>query len=118
MHMLQSLFRCWIMLMVFHRLHYDKALVVALSPSKYWHLNTHQTHQIVQDFIVTFHEYPVENFHSVLRARTNETDAAEQLQKKAKDIDVCKNEMQSFQSSFVPPRKFNCSRKSINILKA
>ena len=114
----KSLFRCWIMLMVFHRRHYDKALLVALSTLKYWHENTHPMHQIVQDFIVAFDEYPVENFHSVLRARTNDTDTAEQIQKKAKEIDACKNEMQAFQSSFVPPRKFNFSRKRIDSLKA
>ena len=70
--------------MVFYRRRYDKDLLVALSTLKYWHLNTDPMHQIVQDFTVAFGEYPVENFHSVLRARTSETDTAEQIQKKAK----------------------------------
>lgn len=74
-------------------------------------------HQIIQNFVVAFDEYPMENFHSVLRARTKETDTAEQLGEKAKEIDVCKNEMQALQPSFVPPKKFNFSRKRINHLK-
>ena len=53
----------------------------------------------------------------MLRARTKETDTAEQIQKKAREIDTCKKEIEEFQSSFVPPRKFNFSRKRINNLK-
>ena len=75
-------------------------------------------HQIVQDFFVAFDEYPVENFHSVLRSRTKETDTVEQVREKSKEIDVCKKEMQAFQSSFVPPKKFTFSRKRIDNLKA
>ena len=114
----KSLFRCWIMMMVFCRRHYDKALLVALSTLKYWDHNTHPMHQTVQQFLAAFDEYPVENFHSVLRARTNETDTAEQIRKKAKEIDNCKKELHEFQSSFVPPRKFNFSKKRIDNLKA
>jgi hypothetical protein len=45
------------------------------------------------------------------------SDTAEQIREKAKEIDACKKEMHEFQSSFVPPRKFNFSRKRINNLK-
>lgn len=41
---------------------------------------------------------------------------AEKIQE-AREIDACKKEMQEFQSSFVPPRKFNFSRKRIDSLK-
>jgi hypothetical protein len=97
----KSLFRCWIMMMVFCRRHYDKALLVALSTLKYWDDNTHPMHQIVQQFLAAFDEYPVENFHSVLRARTNETDTAEQIREKAKEIDACKKELHELQSTSV-----------------
>ena len=53
----------------------------------------------------------------MLRARTKETDTAEQIQKKAREIDTCKKEMEEFQSSFVPPRKFNFRRRRIDNLK-
>ena len=113
----KSLFRCWIMMMVFHRRHYDKALLIVLTTFKYWHENKHPLHEVIHQFLVALDEYPVENFHSVLRARTKETDTAEQIQKKAREIDTCKKEMEEFQSSFVPPRKFNFSRKRIDNLK-
>ena len=74
-------------------------------------------HLVIQQFLAAFDEYPVENFHSVLRARTKETDTAEQICEKAKEIDACKKEMQEFQSSFVPPRKFNFGRRRIDNLK-
>ena len=54
---------------------------------------------------------------AVLRARTKETNTAEQICEKAKEIDACKKDMQEFQSSFVPLRKFNFSRKGIVNLK-
>ena len=114
----KSLFHCWIMMMVFQRRHYDKALLVALSTFEYWKESTHPMHQLIKNYLVAFHEYPVENFHSVLRARTHETDNAAQIQEKAKEIDACKDEMKEFQSSFVPPRKFNFSRKRVDTLKA
>ena len=113
----QSLFRCWTMMMIFHRRHYDKALLIVLSTFKYWQENTHPVHDIIQQFLVALDEYPVENFHSVLRARTSVSDTAEQIREKAKEIDACKKEMHEFQSSFVPPRKFNFSRKRIHNLK-
>ena len=113
----KSLFRCWVMMMIFHRRHYNKALLVALSTLKYWHENTHPMHLVIQQFLAAFDEYPVENFHSVLRARTKETDTAEQICEKAKEIDACKKDMQEFQLSFVPSRKFNFSRKRIDSLK-
>ena len=40
-----------------------------------------------------------------------------QIQEKAREIDACKTEMLEFQSSFVPPRKFNFSQKRIDSLK-
>ncbi len=62
-------------------------------------------------------EYPVENFHSILRARTNETDSAEQIAFKAKEIDACKHELHSFKSVSVSPKRFNYGAKTINVLK-
>ena len=62
----------WVMMMVFRRRHYDKALLIALSNFHYWHEKDHPLHQVIQQFLVALDEYPVENFHSVLRARKNE----------------------------------------------
>ena len=61
--------------------------------------------------LVTFDEYTVENFHSILRKRTKETDTADEISFKAKEIDACKHELHSFQSIFVLPRRFHFSSK-------
>ncbi len=89
--------------MVFRRRHYDKALLIVPSLFEYWQDKDHPMHQTIKQFLVAFDEYPVENFHSVLRARTIETDTAEQIRVKAKEIDLCKKELHEFQSAFVPP---------------
>lgn len=67
--------------------------------------------------LVAFDEYPVENFRSVLKARTKETDTPEQIAFKAKEIGAYKHELHSFKSVFVPPRRFSYCPKKINILK-
>ena len=74
-------------------------------------------YEVIKQFLPAFDEYPVENFHSVLRTSTNEKDTAEQIHVKAKEIDACKKEMQKFQSSFLPHKRFNFSRKRIDNLK-
>jgi hypothetical protein len=106
------------MFVVYRRRHYNKALLITLSLFQHWQGNTHSMFEIVRQYIVAFDEYPVENFHSVLRARTKETDSADQIAFKAKDIDACNHELHSFKSVFVPTKKFNYSSKRINTLKA
>ena len=77
----------------------------------------HPINEVIQHFLVAFDEYPVENFHSLLRARTNETDTAEQIRIKAKEIDAWKKDLQDFQSAFVPARRFNFSSRRKDNLK-
>ena len=104
-------------MMTFQRRRYDKAVLIVLSIFKYWQENTHPMHGVIQQFLVALDEYPVDNFHSVLRARTSVSNTAEQIREKGKEIDACKKEMHEFQSSLVPSRKFNFCRKKINNLK-
>lgn len=113
----KSLLHCWVMFMVFKRRHYDKALLVAISIIQYWKDHSHPLFQTMSSALVAFDEYPVENFHSLLRARTRETDTGEQLNLKAKEIDACKHELHLFKSMFVPPRKFSFCQKKITSLK-
>ena len=107
----QSVLRCWVMLMVFGRRHHDKALLVALSMFRFWKDHAHPFHDTLATSLAAFDEYPVENFHSVLRARTKEGNTAEQISLRAKEIDACKHELHNFKSWFVPPKKFNFSSK-------
>ena len=43
----------WVMMMVFCRRHYDKALLIALSNFHYWHEKDHPLHQVIQQFLKT-----------------------------------------------------------------
>lgn len=113
----QSLLQCWVMMLVFKRRHYDKALLVAISLLRYWKDQSHPFHQVMQNSLVAFDEYPIENFHSVLRARTRATDNGDQINLMAKEIDACKHELQTFKTLFVPPRKIAFSSKKVNELK-
>ena len=113
-----SLLLCWIMFTVFRRRRYNKALLIMLSLFQHWKDNAHSMFETLRHYLVAFDEYPVENFHSILRARTNKTDSADQIAFKAKEIDACKHELHSFKSVFVPPKRFNYITKGIHILKS
>ncbi len=67
--------------------------------------------------LAAFDEYPVENFHSILRARTSATDTGDQIHDKAREIDACKHELHEFKSWFVPARNYSFSPARIKALK-
>ena len=113
----QSLLHCWVMFVVFQRRHYNKALLIMLSAFLHLQENASTMSDTLRQNLVAFDEYTVENFHSILRKRTKETDTADEISFKAKEIDACKHELHSFQSIFVPPRRFHFSSKKINKLK-
>ena len=116
-HYYLSLLHCWVMMMVYQRRHYDKALLIALSLLKYWKDHCHPIHQSLITALPAFDEYPIENFHSVLRGRTREFDTGSQINLMAKEIDACKHELHNFKCMFVPPKRFTFSQKKIDNLK-
>ena len=93
------------MFVVFRRRQYNKALLFLLSTFLHWQGNAPSMFVTIHEHLASFDEYPVENFHSVLRKRTKETDTADETAAKAKETDACKHELHSFQSTFVPPKK-------------
>eukprot|EP00112_Aurelia_sp_Birch-Aquarium-sp1_P003440 Seg1384.3 transcript_id=Seg1384.3/GoldUCD/mRNA.D3Y31 product="hypothetical protein" protein_id=Seg1384.3/GoldUCD/D3Y31 len=114
----ESVFRCWVMMMVFLRRHYNKALLIATSVYEHLKSVDHPILERLYDSLVGLDEYPVENFHSSLRARTRKTDTAEQIMMKALELDACKKELQSFKSWFTPARKVSFSPRTIGKLKS
>ena len=64
-----------------------------------------------------FDEYPVQNFHSLLRAQTRHNDTREQLHRKAKAIDSSKAILLEFQSIFSAPKNYTFSRSQLQELK-
>ncbi|XP_065067660.1 uncharacterized protein LOC135693193 [Rhopilema esculentum] len=116
-HYFQSVLRCWIMLSVFKRRHYDKALLILLTTYEYLKKINHPLFHVISKFLVAFDEYSVENFHSILRGRTNVTDNAAQICLQAREIDACKHELHAFKSWFVPPRRYNFCPSKVQRLK-
>ena len=116
-HYFQSVLRCWVMLSVFKRRHYDKALLILLTKFEHLKAIDHPLFMVISQFLVAFDEFSVENFHSILRGRTKSTDNGTQIRLQARGIDACKHELHEFNSWFVPPRKYNFSTSKIKTLK-
>ena len=97
--------------MTFKRRHYDKALLILLTTFSHLKNTNHPLFSTLLHSLNVFDEYPVENFHSVLRGRTKATDTGKQIFLKAREIDACKHELQEFKSSFVPPESSPLARE-------
>ena len=113
----ESLLCCWVMFLMYRRRHYDKAPLIALSNIEYWKSIDHPLVSTLLSYVCAFEEYPVENFHSVLRAHTHITDTPEMISFASNEIDAQKDELRNFQSTFVPKRKQNFKHKNIDFLK-
>ena len=80
----KSLFRCWLMFFCFRRHHYDKAPLVWLSNFLYWKSIDHPLYHNMMNMLNAFDEYPIENFHSLLRVQTYDHDNGDTLCRKPK----------------------------------
>ena len=107
----------WVMYFTFKRRHYDKSPLVWLANVTYWKEIQHPLYAILQDNPHILVEYPVENFHSLLRARTNEYDTPQRIQEKSRWIDRNKTELQNFSTWFVPPRRATLTQNKLRRLK-
>ena len=85
----ESLFRCWLMFLVFRRRHYDKAPLIALSNLEYWK---------------SIHHPVVEALFSSLCCFDEIHDNAERIMLAAREIDARKHDLSNFQVAFVPKR--------------
>lgn len=99
------------------RRHYNKAPLVWINMCAHWGKYSKQLYELLQNYITTFDEYPVENTHSILRAQTNASDTAEQLRKKAKTIFQSKESQAHFRSFFTTPKHFSYSHSRLRSLK-
>ena len=112
-----SMLRCWLMFLMFRRRHYDKALLIALSNMAYFKHINHPIIKSLSSSLSAFDEHPVENFHSLLRARTRSHENASKVRQVAREIDARMHELHEFQSTFVPIKKSGFSARKIKSLK-
>ena len=101
----------------FKRHPYNKAPLVWLSNLFYWKKLNHPFFHTIMNHLNTFDEYPVENFHSLLRAQTRQNDTTEQLHRKAKAIDNSKAILLEFQSIVSAPKNYTFSRSQLQELR-
>ena len=64
-----------------------------------------------------FDEYPVEHFHSILRAQCKESDSGDMLRQKAKAIGSMKESSSNFRSTFAVPKHNTATRGRLAKLK-
>ena len=105
------------MFFCFKRHHYDKAPLLWLSNVLFWKSNNHPLFHAITSSLNAFDEYPVENFHSLLRSRTNRADDAELITRKARALDGEKATSAKFTSAFATSKKFNFSSAQLEELK-
>ena len=112
-----AMLRIWIMFFCFKRRHYNKAPLVWLSNVLYWQESDHPIFQLLMECLQVDDEYPVENFHSILRGQTNDYSSPDDIQRKAREINANKNVLRQFQTHFVPPKSSTYNHNQLRILK-
>ena len=113
-----GMIRIWTMFLCLERRHYNKAPLVWLAMVTHWGMHHPGLYQMLQSNVVLFDEYPVENAHSIIRARTNDSDTAEQLIQKAKASFQAKQAQTNFREQFTPTKHLLISQNSLSKLKA
>ena len=109
--------RSWVMFFCFKRHHYNKAPLVWLSNLLHWKSKDHPLFHTLMTQLNAFDEYPVENFHSILRAQTSHSDSGDLLHQKARALDSNKATSTNFCSVFSVPKKYTFSRSGLEELK-
>ena len=71
----------------------------------------------LMNMLNAFDEYPVEHFHSILRAQCKESDSGDMLRQKARAIDSMKESSSNFRSTFVVPKHHTATRGRLAKLK-
>ena len=112
-----TLLRLWAMFFCYKRHHYNKAPLIWISNFLFWQKQEHPLFSTLMKTLNAFDEYPVENFHSILRSQTSEADSGEVLRKKAKALDFSKVMTSNFSSVFATERKYNYKRNKLEYLK-
>jgi len=92
--------RIWCLFARFKRRNYNKAPLFFLSDVWYWESISHPILEILKKHLVSFSDYPVENYHSLIRRQTRETDTPEQLSRTARVINCLRHD-NVFRDTFV-----------------
>jgi hypothetical protein len=109
---IESCVRVWCLFARLKRRNYNKVPLIFLSDVWYWNNINHPIIEILKRHLTTFNDYPVENYHSLIRRQTRETDTAEQLSKAAHVINHLRHD-NIFQKTFVTKKSYPYSKKEL-----
>jgi hypothetical protein len=109
---IEACVRVWCLFARFKRRNYNKAPLLFLSDVWYWENIRHPILDTLKTHLVAFNDYPVENYHSLIRRQTRETDDDVQLSKAAHIINHLRHE-NIFQNSFAAKKKYPYSKKDL-----
>ncbi len=111
-----TIFRLWTTMQRFRRHNYDKIMLAFLSDICYWKMTQHPIINTLEAHLNIFDEYPVENFHSLLRCHTSaKVSTGKSLRRDALFLDHCQHE-NSFVKSFEPSHDYPYSKKDLDDL--
>ena len=79
-----AMIQIWAMFMSLERHHYDETPLVWIAMCTYWGIHNPDLYLVLRLFLLMFDDYPVENAHSIIRSKANDSDTVEQLPQEAK----------------------------------
>ena len=109
---IEACVRVWCLFARFKRKNYNKAPLVFLSDVWYWESIDHPILKVLKDHLVVFNDYPVENFHSLIRRQTQETDTSKQLSNTAHVINYLRHD-NVFRRAFVTTKRYPYSKQDL-----
>lgn len=112
---LETIFRIWTFFLRWNRKNYKKLPLVFLSDYFYWKNNNHPFAKLLENSLVNFNDYFVENVHSRIRAQTHRFSSAESIIQETFIIDSHKNE--SLTNAFSKSKRYPYTPAALNYLK-
>src|SRR6185369_754858 len=112
---LETIFRIWTFFLRWNRKNYDKLPLAFLSDYFYWKNNNHPFARLLENSLVNFNDYFVENIHSRIRAQTHKLSSVESIIQEAFIIDTHQNE--SFVNAFSRTKRYPYTMSTLNYLK-
>uniref|UniRef100_U9ULY4 Uncharacterized protein n=1 Tax=Rhizophagus irregularis (strain DAOM 181602 / DAOM 197198 / MUCL 43194) TaxID=747089 RepID=U9ULY4_RHIID len=112
----ETIFRLWAVMCRFQRKNYNKIMLAFLSDIHYWTQINHPILQILKSHLNYFDEYPVENFHSLVRRHTTaKVLSPEWLRRDGIFVDYLRHD-NNFAQSFAEKKSYPYSKKNIDVL--
>ncbi len=111
----EAIFQLWTMMCRFQRKNYDKIILTFLSDVQYWSQIDHPILSVLKTYLNAFDEYPVENFHSLVRRQTNaKVSTPEWLRRDGIFVDHKRHD--DFAQIFRIKRSYSYSKQNIDLM--